>query len=209
MNFCVPFLREAFPSYLIINMDYRLASWSSPGYPKQIQDLERLIQFTRQSLLKKGDAADVHFTLFGISAGAHLAMLYGYKYNDKGYVKAVVDIVGPVDLEDPMYVMDPIYDYVAFSLVGPRLYFLDKKIYHEASPINYITTNSPPTIGFYGNIDPLVPPSQMEKLRKRLTKEKVPHKLTMFTGGHFFDWQEKDKETLRKETVSFLKKHFQ
>lgn len=120
MTFIVPFLKEAFPSHLLVNMDYRLATWSSPGYPKQIEDLQVLIQYITKTLLgsrlkSERDPASLKFVLLGGSAGAHLAMLYGYKYNDKGYVKAVVDVVGPVDLTDPSYVLNPIYNYIAFS----------------------------------------------------------------------------------------------
>lgn len=69
-------------------------------------------------------------------------------------------------------------------------------MYREASPINYITHKSPPTIGCYGNMDPLVPSSQPERLKAKLIKEKVPHKLDIFDGGHFYDWSDKDKERM-------------
>lgn len=101
-----------------------------------------------------------------------------------------------------------VYNYIAFSLVGPRLYLLNPRPYWNASPINYITAESPPTIGFYGNVDPLVPPSQPERLEAKLTEQGVPHKLMIFDGGHYYDWSEEDKEKLKKEVVLFLKKHF-
>lgn len=209
MAFAVPFLRQAFPSHLIINMDYRLATWSSPGYPKQILDVHRLILFTRRILRTKGDMrTDIKFALFGGSAGAHLAMLYAYKYNPRGLVTAVVDVVGPVDLTDPAYVLNLVYNYMAFSLVGLRLYLLDPKIYYNVSPVYYITSKAPPTIGFYGSADPLVPHSQPKKLKRKLTQEKVPHRVVMFEGGHYFDWSEKDKATLERATVLFLMKYF-
>ncbi|XP_035707832.1 esterase LipQ-like [Folsomia candida] len=157
MEICVPFLREAFPSFLIVNMDYRLGTWSSPGYPKQIKDVQNLITFIRNRIVgsrpASNNATELKFTLLGGSAGAHLALLYSYKYNTAGHVKVVVDVVGPVDFTDPAYTLNPVYNYIAFPLVGPRLFILNPKPYFASSPVKYITSECPATIAFYGNKD--------------------------------------------------------
>lgn len=115
--------------------------------------------YTRRSLLANNDTANLKFTLFGG---------YAYKFNDKGYVKAVVDVVGPVDLTDPGYVLNPIYTYIGCSLVGSRLSWIRK---HTTKPVRFIITNhSTPTIGFYGSVDPLVLSTQPRKLSSKLTR---------------------------------------
>ncbi|OYQ46506.1 hypothetical protein CHU92_01380 [Flavobacterium cyanobacteriorum] len=48
-NYAVPILKSAFPGYAIVNINYRLATPESPAFPKQVQDIERVIQFLKAS----------------------------------------------------------------------------------------------------------------------------------------------------------------
>lgn len=187
MEICVPFLREAFPSFLIVNMDYRLGTWSSPGYPKQIKDVQNLITFIRNRIVgsrpASNNATELKFTLLGGSAGAHLALLYSYKYNTAGHVKVVVDVVGPVDFTDPAYTLNPVYNYIAFPLVGPRLFILNPKPYFASSPVKYITSECPATIAFYGNKDLWFHYRSHIGWEKSWGRRRFHIKLSCLTGG--------------------------
>lgn len=74
-NYILPFFATHFPTYGIVNMNYRLGTEESPGYPKQLEDIQSVVNWIQ------GEAGyDVRLALVGGSAGAHLAMLYAYRY---------------------------------------------------------------------------------------------------------------------------------
>src|SRR5690606_5572061 len=87
------------PNYGIVNLNYRLGSVSSPGYPKQIHDIEEALRHIQQP--EYGLSAQ--YFLFGSSAGGHLAMLYSYAFDPAHTVKGICNTVGPADLTDPAY----------------------------------------------------------------------------------------------------------
>jgi acetyl esterase/lipase len=205
MNEFLGFLQTAFPNYPIANINYRLGNSSSPGYPKQIQDVDRALKFIESELQLNSS----QFALFGGSAGAHLSMLYAYGFDPNGTVKAVVNVVGPVDFTDPLVSLNILYNKMLFSLIGPYFYLQNPKIYKEVSPVTYITSKSPPTIGFYGFSDPLIPINQGPILKRKLTKVGVANELNMYFGGHYFDWSDNDKKQMQTKIVNFLKLHFE
>src|SRR5690606_608877 len=98
-NYVVPILKSQFPNYAIVNMNYRLATMESPAFPKQIQDIEKVVDHIKSA--EYNISSDIAF--IGASAGAHLAMLYSYKYDTDDDVKAVCSIVGPTDFTDSAY----------------------------------------------------------------------------------------------------------
>lgn len=43
LNYVIPMLKREFPNHAIVNMDYRLATFDNPAFPKQVQDIEKAI----------------------------------------------------------------------------------------------------------------------------------------------------------------------
>lgn len=72
LNYMIPVLKREFPNHAIVNMDYRLATFDSPAFPKQVQDIEKAIQFLKESDYNISN----EYAFIGVSAGGHLAMLY-------------------------------------------------------------------------------------------------------------------------------------
>ena len=124
------------------------------------------------------------FGLCGTSAGGHLSMLYSYKYDDQKRVKAVVNIVGPTNFEDPYYTSYPQYWALIPFIIDPVLLPPNYSAPQFASPVTWITNSSAPTISFFGTTDELVPPSQKGFLDAKLTQKMVANESYLLDGGH-------------------------
>src|SRR6187399_2781088 len=94
-NEYVDSLKKREPSYAIFNINYRLAN-TPDLFPVQEQDVKTAVEFinSKRQEYKISDK----FVLVGASAGAHLALLQGYKYPSPVKPKAIIDFFGPTDL---------------------------------------------------------------------------------------------------------------
>ena len=169
------------PSYAIFNLNYRLAN-TLDLFPAQELDIKAAIEFiyNKRQEYKISDK----FVLVGASAGAHLALLQGYKYSTTVKPKAIIDFFGPTDLID-------MYNNPPNPLVQPLLVTVTgvtptaNNLYMQSSPINFITSQSPPTMIFHGGIDIVVSPSQSVSLDTKLQTLGVIHQYFFYpTEGH-------------------------
>ena len=74
MNFLKDIIRQELPNVAIVNMNYRLADDTHPPYPMQINDITTLV-----NTLKNLDDSYVFsddYAFYGVSAGAHLSLLW-------------------------------------------------------------------------------------------------------------------------------------
>jgi acetyl esterase/lipase len=185
LNEVVNLIKAQWPEAALININYTLADNSVPNYhPSQMNDITRLLEYLdeNRSLWKLGSKT----AITGVSAGAHLGMLYAYKYNTAQKVKAVVSVVGPADFSDPLYVNSPLFQLVATSLLG-KTWAEDANLHRSASPALNVTATSPPTFMAYGGLDPLVPLSNAATLRSRLQANNITHTYVEYpTEGHEF-----------------------
>lgn len=127
-------------------------------------------------------------TLSGYSAGAHLALLYSYKYADVSPlpVACCIDCVGPADIADPaFYVNNDMGDELIYQIMGALAgvdltpeNFYDEDIQaalKAVSPVNFVTEASVPTLMIYGEVDTTVPYSNALSLDAALTAAGVTH----------------------------------
>lgn len=176
-------LKKHLPDYAYVNVNYRLASSSQNKFPAQENDIKLALSFVLDKTAEYRVSRDV--ILLGASAGAHLALLQAYKYADPVKVKAVISFFGPSDF-------NYMYNNPVFPQVPQLLELLlggspkdNEVIYHDSSPINYVTSQSCPTLLFQGGKDPLVNPKQSELLKARLQKEGVMNELVVYPDeGH-------------------------
>jgi len=160
------------PDYAVVNMQYRLGTLESPGYPKQLQDIDMALTHLRSRTEVYQISAS--YALFGGSAGAHLATLYGYTMNTHGEVKVIGSYVGPIDFTDPTLFFYPISRGQILSFVGNRSLANDRELYEEASPTYHVHPAVPKTISFYGGRDYLIPSaSQIRILQDRFLEAGV------------------------------------
>lgn len=195
--------------FVVASIDYRLAP--TDKFPAQIQDVKCAIKYMRVN------AAKYHVDpnkigLLGESAGAHLASLAATTAGKADFeplenaginesVLAVVDLFGPIDLQK--YVdTTPVVQSGVEQFVGDY----NKTL---ASPINYVTAQTPPFLIIHGDQDNLVPFDQSQVLYDKLVSVGVNAKLVKVKNG----WHgllpsgggeiSPSIDELKKETINF------
>jgi len=181
-NAYVDTMKRREPEYAIFNLNYRLAT-SSTLFPAQENDIKAAVEFiyNKRNEYRISDK----FVLVGASAGAHLALLQGYKYTAPVKPKAIIDFFGPTDLSE-MYnnPTNPFVQPLLFSVTGgtPATQTL---IYQISSPLNYVTNQSSPTMILHGGADFVVAPSQSVLLNNKLATMNVAHQYVYYpTESH-------------------------
>jgi acetyl esterase/lipase len=181
MNVIKDLIRLDLPNLAIANINYRLANQSEKPYPMQIEDITSIINFLKENKAKFTISEKIGF--IGTSAGAHLSLLWSYAFDDNKKVNMVCSIVGPTNFTDPAYLnnTDPaLQDMLNLFGINPEISFLE-----EVSPYHQATETSPPTILFYGGLDPLIPITQGTDLRDKLENLGVTHEFTLYpNAGH-------------------------
>ena len=171
--------KKRMPDYAIFNINYRLVNGSNL-FPTQEQDVKAAIDLIVEN------SPEYHINksklvLLGVSAGGHLALLQGYKYNNPK-VAAIVDFFGPTDLLTMF--QKPWHPYVPFVLqmitgTTPKH---NVGLYRQSSPINYVSTHSAPTLILHGSNDNIVNVSQSKSLKNKLDKAGVKNELIIYPG---------------------------
>ena len=181
-NAYVDSLKKREPTYAIFNINYRLAN-APDLFPAQEQDVKAAVEFIygKRSEYLISDK----FVLIGASAGAHLALLQGYKYTTPVKVKAIVDFFGPTDLVD-MYNNPPTQLVpLLLNAVTGATPTTNNTIYTQSSPVNFVTSQSPPTIVLHGGTDIVVSASQSLLLNTKLAISGVDRQYVFYpTEGH-------------------------
>jgi len=199
MTTSLEFAQQIFPDYAFVNISYRLATPESPAYPKQIDDIKAVVAF-----IKKSDySVSENYAFLGVSAGAHLSMLYAYGFDPAHHVKAVCSIVGPTDFNDPAYTKNPDSDIIIQYLTSDT----SKKFLTKVSPVTYVSRRAAPTIQFMGSADPLVPASQGPRLKAKLDRYGVTNELNMYDAGHE-DFSQTNTEEIYTKLGLFFTKYF-
>lgn len=162
--------------YVTATVTYRLKRDSI--YPAAVEDVIDAVKW----LFENGENFGYdpsRIALIGGSAGAHLAMMAGYGWENPASqnadetsahrVKAVVNIYGPVDLTTEYARNQPLVT----GFIG-HSYNEKPELYSEASPITYLSSSCPPTLILHGTSDTLVPISQSDTLKSRLDAMGIP-----------------------------------
>jgi len=204
MNFMVDLLKQNFTDYAIVNINYRLASIGNPAFPMQIDDIQSIVS----DLKNKADDYQITDNLgfIGVSAGAHLSMLYSYKYDASTDVKMVCSIVGPTNFTDDNYANDPDFVTGIQAIMGVS-YNTNPQFYESLSPYHVVNATAPPTILFYGDEDPLIPTSQGVDMQAKLDLLGVINEFTLYAGeGH--GWIGANAIDTNLKLSAFIRNHF-
>lgn len=206
LNFLVVYLKTKFPNHAIVNINYRLGTLENIGYPRQIQDLQAAIAHLNDNVgeyhLSK------NYAMIGVSAGAHLSMLYSYRYNAARQVKAVCSMVGPADFSDPNYEGNGLFTSGLRYFVGDYpTYESNPAIYNEISPSRYVSLFSPKTILLYGTEDEIVPESQGQIMHNKLNQFLVYNEYHEYEMGHI-GWTVEQLDDMEAKMTAFFTLHF-
>ena len=200
----ISLIQEFHPDHAIVNMNYILATATIPAFPNQFLDLDDVIDHLTAS---QGDLQILpEYGLIGTSAGAHISLMYDYVYDDTDVVKMVCDIVGPTDFTDPFYANNAAYQILLGLLVDESAYPDGTDYAVATSPALQVSSQSSPSLLFYGNEDPLVPLSNGELLNENLNSNQITHSFTVYDGGHG-DWDPASIIDLQQKLSAFINTH--
>jgi acetyl esterase/lipase len=174
-------IRQDLPDIAIVNLNYRLADADNSPYPMQINDITSVINYLKN--IDDDYVFSDDYGFVGVSAGAHLSMLWSYGFDSGNNSKMVCSVVGPANFTDPAYLNNTnpeLQALIDLYGVDPTTAFLE-----EVSPYHRATASAPPTILFYGGQDPLIPTSQGTDMRDKLNELGVTHEFTLYpNAGH-------------------------
>jgi len=181
MNDFKNFILQNIPDIAVVNMNYRLADNTTQAYPMQINDITSVVNYLKTKQNEYVISNELGF--IGVSAGAHLSMLWSYAFDTDNQTNMVCSIVGPTNFTDPAYLesTNPILQEILDVYgVDATIEFLE-----EVSPFHQVTASAPPTILFYGGQDPLIPTTQGTAMRDKLVELGVAHQFTLYpNAGH-------------------------
>jgi acetyl esterase/lipase len=174
--------------YLVVGMNYRLApKWK---FPAGRDDVLAAIAYLKVYAKELGLDAS-RLALLGRSSGGQLALLAAYTANEPA-IRGVISVYGPTDLkygyDNPARkrLVDTRGVLEAY-LGGPP----DKadEAYFAASPINFVSSGSPPTLLIHGSHDGHVSPEESVRLESKLHESAVKHLfLRLPWATHGCDW---------------------
>jgi acetyl esterase/lipase len=173
--------------YVVAAIDYRHAP--AAQWPAQIDDVRAAVVWLRRHAREIGaDAA--HTVLIGRSAGAQLALVAAYR-DGAPAVAGAISFYGPVYLADgwrepprpdPLDVRAVLETYLG----GTPDQVPDR--YAAASPVTYVSRQSPPTLLVYGQRDHIVEVRFARRLEAELRDAGVPVALLELPWAeHAFD----------------------
>lgn len=202
-RFPCPVTGMVLKDYVVASIGYRFSQ--KAVFPAQIQDCQAAIRWLRahagQYNLDPGRVG-----VIGGSAGGHLSALVGTSGGRKAFppvgghedqsdrVQAVCDIFGPSDFSTVVRQAAEdrnVRNIFAFNtpsdpysaLIGARLD--DKPKADAASPVHYVSKDTPPFLILHGTHDALVPYAQSVQFEAALKEKDVPVWLQTLPGsGH-------------------------
>ena len=190
-----------------VNINYRYVK-RGVTYKNQLEDISAaIIKFNEFS--GKTQLPNDQFILLGESAGAHLALLYGYQHPE--IITKIISLSGPTDFYSKKFLETTYSRYALLTIedvVGVKFNRenIDQK-FKEASPIYQVA--NVPTLLFQGDQDLLVNRKQGLALDSVLTEKNVEHKLIyMKKTGHtprFFN-KRKREEIILPEILKWILK---
>lgn len=201
-EFILP-LQIAHPDHAIVNMNYVLATLEGQtAFPDQFLNVQAVLNQLEANAQEHAILPE--FGLIGVSAGAHIAMMYDYTFDDVDRVTFVANIVGPADFTDPFYADDPQFPFAVAALTDESAYPPDANYPEILSPALVVTTTASPTLQFYGDQDPIVPLTNGQRLDTALANANVEHIFTIYEGGHGDDWSEESRLDLQTKVSAYI-----
>ena len=206
--------------YVAVTVSYRLTDPDEHGkarqpFPAQVEDVKCAVRWLRANAEKYHiDPNRIGAT--GGSAGGHLSLMLGVLGDSQKFegggghpgvssrVQAVVNYFGPTDLTHLYSSSKRVAGILDVLLNGsPEQVGAS---YQEASPVTYVSKDTPPTLTLHGTADPIVPVDQATEFDAAMKKAGASHTLTLMEGeGHGFK-KEADRKA-REATFKFFDEH--
>jgi acetyl esterase/lipase len=192
--------------FVVANVDYRYVS-NEISARDLLADIEAAIAYVSDVSNKYGYAKK-GYHIVGISAGAHLALLYGYT---KKSMKSITALCAPSRLDSPealQFIIKSGNLNIIEKLAGTKLNLKGSNpAFIAISPFNIISNT--PTLLIHGDADPLVNVSLSQNLYAELKSKGVETKLIIREGkGHDVGMNSPDTEVQNiNDITEWITKH--
>jgi acetyl esterase/lipase len=192
--------------FVVANVDYRYVS-NELSAKDLLADIGAAIGYVSDASVKYG-YAKTGYHIVGISAGAHLALLYGYTQKNMKSITALcapsrLDSVEILEFLKKNGLLDVIEKLAGakFNANGNNSSFV------AISPFNNISNT--PTLLIHGDADPLVNVSQSQNLYAELKSKGIETKLVIREGkGHDVGMNSPDTEVQNiNDITDWITKH--
>jgi len=204
--------------YVAVSINYETRS--KKRWPNNLHDCKNAVRWLRKNFETLGVDPD-RIGVIGGSAGGHLALMVAYTgdhadlspeapYPDvSDKVSACVNMYGITNLMTRKVAADD--GTPTEELKGHRLFKEsredDPEKWKLASPVNYISKDSPPTLTFHGTKDSVVDRDQAQELHDKLVEAGADSTLQMVkNAGHAWPLKTK-KFDFTGDMVSFFDSH--
>ena len=173
-------------------ISYRYASLGSVNYNDILNDIEAATLKIKEYAKEQSISIEKMMT-HGFSAGAHLSLMYAYTRQNSSSIKpvCVYSNSGPAYLLNGEYLALSSDLGIAISSVSGVIYnestksnILVQQAVMNASPVNYINSNCPPTLICHGVQDTIVPYSEGLILNAYLNDAGVEHSFITFPNSN-------------------------
>jgi acetyl esterase/lipase len=195
--------------YAVADVQYRLSDETT--YPGPVRDVAAAVRWVRATADERGVDPDA-VALAGYSAGGHLAALVAtapraeslqpsefYPETDPT-VAALVGNAGVYDFTAPGYGNSALIQQLLDGTRSER-----PERYAEASPVEHVDADDPPTLLCHGTADRVVPFDQSERFAAALGDAGVDvERLTVDGAGHLFYNAGRRLDAIAEAQISFL-----
>lgn len=195
------FIELARKGFVIASVEYRDSN--AVTFPGQLEDVKAAIRYLRAHAKRYQIDSD-HIGVMGESAGGHLTAMVGTTGEttefDKGAyldysskVQAACPWYLPADFKSMRNINIPSGLSPESRLIGQDA-AMNPELVEKASPMTYITDNTPPFLLLHGTVDGVVPYQQSELMYEALSEQGIPVDLYGIEGAnhadiHFFQPQ--------------------
>ncbi|WP_298155855.1 alpha/beta hydrolase [Flavobacterium sp.] len=186
---------------VVANVDYRYVS-DEVHAADLLNDIDQAIDFVSKQSVTYG-FSQTGYHIAGVSAGAHLALMFGYTTSRK--IKSITALCAPSRLDT-----EEMLQFIQKNGLLPNIELLANAKYSgKGKPNIAFTAISPysqianiPTLLIHGTDDPLVPYQQSVDLSALLQKNNVDSKLITMAGkGHDVGMNEPDSEKIVLDSI--------
>ncbi|MGM0410006.1 MAG: alpha/beta hydrolase fold domain-containing protein [Bacillota bacterium] len=159
--------------WAVISLNYRLL-YGNTMFPDNYNDVKDAIKWVIKNSNKYNFSTE-KISVVGHSAGGTLALLSGLRNEN---ISSIVSLSAPTKLygEETFELRKKIMNVLNTNE-------LNDKVLKEASPINYLTKNSPPLMIIHGTVDNFVPFSQAEIFYEKAKEIGLKTKFVKIDGG--------------------------